>query len=290
MIADAVTGNAKAFMIANNAGSDIEDGSLAAIEAGLTIASYDSPIPGGADAGIFLFVTGVDFGTTGEVMADMGLNILGTEDGDFCVMIPNPQATNQNLWIKSLKNTILQEKYKKLNLIGVFFLVKDNLEGYKLKTREIINITKGEYPNPRLIMAPSTSALASAAKTLLEDGNCDIMKVSGLSVPAEMLEAAEQGCAPEFALFNNLDLGYLAYFVTRVISNGEVEGKAGDEIPAGRLGTRTIEEDSSRNTTKQSLKLTLGPFIKYNPSNVEQVAFIECIQGFCGDSEEYFEK
>jgi len=290
MIADAVTGNAKAFMIANNAGSDIEDGSLAARDAGLTIVSYDSPIAGGADAGENLFVTGVDFGTTGEVMADMALNILGTDGGDFCVMSPNPKATNQNIWIKSLKNTILQKKYKKLNLVGVFFPVKDNLEGYKLRTREIVNMTKGEYPNLRLIMAPSTSASAAAAKTLLEDGNCDIMKVSGLSVPAEMLEAAEQGCAPEFALFNNLDLGYLAYFATRAISNGDVEGKAGDEIPAGRLGTRTIEEDSSRNTTKQSLKLTLGPFIKYNPSNVERAAFIDCIQGFCGDSGEYFEK
>jgi len=121
MIADAVTGNAKAFMIANNAGSDIEAGTLAARDAGLTIVSYDSPIPGGADAGENLFVTGADFGTTGKVMADMALNILGPEGGDFCVMSPNPKGTNQNIWIQLLKDILPKEKYKKLKLVGVFF-------------------------------------------------------------------------------------------------------------------------------------------------------------------------
>jgi len=292
MIADAVTDKAKAFMIANNAGSEIENGSLAAREAGLTIVSYDSPIPGGADAGENLFVTGVDFGNMGVLMADMALNILGPEGGDFCVMSPNPNGTNQNIWIQSLKDTldVPQDKYKKLNLVDVFFPEEDNLKGFKLKTREIVNMRKGQYPDLRLIMAPSTSVSSAAAKTLLEDGNCDIMQVSGLSVPAEMLEATEHGCAPEFALFNSLDLGYLAYFATRAISNGVIEGNAGNNITAGRLGNRTIEIDSSRNTTKPSLKLTLGPFIKYNISNVERAAFIDCIQGFCGDSEAYFEK
>ncbi len=49
-------------------------------------------------------------------------------------------------------------------------------------------------------MAPTSVGIVSAAKALQDEGLCEEIKVSGLGVPAEMLEYTQNGCAPEFAL------------------------------------------------------------------------------------------
>ena len=108
-------------------------------------------------------------------------------------------------------------------------------------------------------MVPSTSGAAAAATALMSYDLCDTIKLSGLAYPPEMLKAHEAGCAPKFALFDNLDLGYLAYHATYSLVTGEVQGKEGETITAGRLGPRQIETDPYRNN---SLWIKLGDFIK----------------------------
>lgn len=286
MIEDATRLNGKAVMISNNAGEGIQNVTKAAREAGLTVVSYDSPIPGGYDVGENLFVTGVDFDQTGIEMATMALSILGDDGGDFCIMSTTPDATNQNSWIASMKEALANdERFKRLNLVDTFWPEKDDTDGYTKMALEIVKFRQnGTYPDLSLIMAPTTSGSAAAARALMDNDYCDIMKVSGLSVPAEMLEATERGCSPEFALFNNLDLGFLAYMATHAITTGAIEGKAGDEVDGGRLGKFEVTDDGNR------LTLLLGDFIRYNEGNVERAAFVDCIQGYCGTSEAFFEE
>ena len=288
MIEDAILLNGKAVMISNNAGEGVQNVTRAAREAGLTVVSYDSPIPGGYDVGENLFVTGVDFDQTGIEMATMALSILGDDGGDFCIMSTTPDATNQNGWIASMKEALANDKrFEKLNLVDTFWPEKDDMDGHTKMALEIVKFREnGTYPNLSLIMAPTTSGSAAAARALMDNDYCDIMKVSGLSVPAEMLEATERGCSPEFALFNNLDLGFLAYMATHAITTGAIEGKAGDEVDGGRLGKFEIIETDDGNR----LTLLLGDFIRYNEDNVERAAFVDCIQGYCGASEAFFEE
>lgn len=288
MIEDATRLNGKAVMISNNAGEGIQNVTKAAREAGLTVVSYDSPIPGGYDVGENLFVTGVDFDQTGIEMATMALSILGDDGGDFCIMSTTPDATNQNSWIASMKEALANDKrFKRLNLVDTFWPEKDDTDGYTKMALEIVKFRQnGTYPDLSLIMAPTTSGSAAAARALMDNDYCDIMKVSGLSVPAEMLEATERGCSPEFALFNNLDLGFLAYMATHAITTGAIEGKAGDEVDGGRLGKFEVTETDDGNR----LTLLLGDFIRYNEGNVERAAFVDCIQGYCGTSEAFFEE
>ena len=71
-VTNAVTQGVDAIMISNNAGDQIDPAIKAAADAGITVVSWDSPIPSGE--GEDLFVAQVDFDETGKVMADMALD------------------------------------------------------------------------------------------------------------------------------------------------------------------------------------------------------------------------
>ena len=64
--------------------------------------SWDSPIPSGE--GESLFVAQVDFDETGVVMADMALEILGEDGGEFAILSASPDAANQNAWIEAFED------------------------------------------------------------------------------------------------------------------------------------------------------------------------------------------
>ena len=81
--------------------------------------TYDSPLKSGRDAGESLFVSPVDFGETGVLMANMALSILGEGGGDLVILSTTPNSANQNAWIASMKTALARdEKYSKLNLVG----------------------------------------------------------------------------------------------------------------------------------------------------------------------------
>eukprot|EP00986_Skeletonema_menzelii_P017856 scaffold22492_cov138-Skeletonema_menzelii.AAC.17 len=136
--------------------------------------------------------------------------------------------------------------------------------------------------------AETGKVMAEMALSILGDGGGDFVimgssrrstnQVSGLGFPPELLRASIAGCAPQFALFDNLDLGYLAYHASHELASGKVEAKDGETVSAGRLGTRQIETDPYRDN---AFWIKLGDFIKYDQSNVERASFLECIRGFC---------
>ena len=106
---NAVTQGVDAIMVSNNAGDQIEPAVKAAADAGITVVTWDSPIPSGD--GESLFVAQVDFDETGTVMADMALYILGDDGGEFAILSASPDAANQNAWIAALKEALAEPKY-----------------------------------------------------------------------------------------------------------------------------------------------------------------------------------
>ena len=103
-VTNAVTQGVGAIMVSNNAGDQIDTATQAAADAGIAVVSWDSPIP--SAAGESLFVAQVDFDETGKVMADMAVEILGEEGGQFAVLSASPDAANQNAWIASLEEVL----------------------------------------------------------------------------------------------------------------------------------------------------------------------------------------
>ena len=96
---------------------------------------------------------------------------------------------------------------------------------------------------------------------------CDKVKVSGLGLPSEMVSYTKNGCAPEFALWSFVDLGYLTYYVTYLIATGALKAEEGETFEAGRMGNYTITKDPTRDN---GLRVLMGPFTKYNKDNVDK--------------------
>ena len=109
---NATTQGVDAIMISNNSGDQIVPAVKAAHAKGLKVVTWDSPIP--SAEGEDVFVAQVDFSETGKVMAEMALNILGDEGGQFAILSASPDAANQNAWIKAMEEALKDPKYSKL--------------------------------------------------------------------------------------------------------------------------------------------------------------------------------
>jgi len=263
IVTNATTQGADAIMISNNAGDQIAPAAQAARDAGLTVVTWDSPIPSGE--GEQLFIAQVDFDETGKVMADMALELLGEDGGKFAVLSASPDAANQNAWIAALQEVLETDPtYANLDLIDIVYGNDQSEDSYN---QALALVSK--YPDMELIMAPTTIGIASAAKAMQDEGLCDEVKVSGLGLPSEMVEFTLNGCAPKFALWSFVDLGYLTYYTTYLLATGAIGGTVGERFEAGRMGTYTIEKDPTRDV---GLRVLMGPFTVYDESNVEDAA------------------
>jgi rhamnose transport system substrate-binding protein len=263
IVTTAATQGVDAIMISNNAGDQISPAAQAALDSGVTVVTWDSPIP--SAEGEQLFIAQVDFDETGKVMADMALSILGDEGGQFAILSASPDAANQNAWIASMEEVLeTDDTYASLELLDIVYGNDESEESYNQALALV-----DQYPDMDLIMAPTTVGIAAAAKAMQDEGLCDDVKVSGLGLPAEMVSFTLNGCAPEFALWSFVDLGYLTYHAAYALGTGMIEAEAGATFEAGRMGTYTIEEDPTRDA---GLRVLMGPFTVYNADNVEAAA------------------
>ncbi len=258
IVTTAATQGQDGIMISNNAGDQIVPSAQTARKAGVTVVTWDSPIP--SSAGEQLFIAQVDFNEIGIVMADMALNILGGS-GKFAVLSATPDAANQNAWIAAMKKALKNAKYSKIQLVDTVYGDDQSEKSYN---RALALVDK--YPDIGLIMAPTSVGIAAAAKAMQDEDLCDKVKISGLGLPAEMVSYTMNGCAPEFALWSFVDLGYLTYYTTYLIATGQIKAEIGQSFKAGRMGTYTIEKDPTRD---KGLRVLMGPFTIYNKNNVE---------------------
>jgi rhamnose transport system substrate-binding protein len=163
-----------------------------------------------------------------------------------------------------MKEALKDPKFSKLQLLDVVY-GNDQSEASYNQALALVD----KYPDMKVIMAPTTVAIAAAAKAMQDNKLCDKVKVSGLGLPAEMVSYTKSGCAPEFTLWSFVDLGYLTYYTTYMLASGQIKGTEGESFVAGRMGTFTITKDPTR---KAGLRVLMGPFTVYNKDNVEAAA------------------
>jgi rhamnose transport system substrate-binding protein len=226
----------------------------------MTVVTWDSPIP--SAQGEQVFVAQVDFDETGVVMADMARSILGEDGGQFAILSASPDAANQNAWIAAMERALEDPKYANLELLDTVYGNDQSEDSYNQALALV-----AKYPDMELIMAPTSIGIVAAAKAMQDEGLCDKVKTSGLGLPSELYDYTMNGCAPEFALWSFVDLGYLTYYLTYLIATGALQGVEGEQFEAGRMGTFTIEKDPTRDN---GLRVLMGPFTVYNQDNVTQ--------------------
>lgn len=256
---NAVTQGVGAIMVSNNAGDELAPSAQAAADAGIPVVSWDSPIP--SAEGESVFIAQVDFDETGLVMAEMALEILGADGGQFAILSATPEAANQNAWIAAMEEALAgDEKYSSLELVDTVY-GNDVAEDSVTQALALVD----QYPDLGLIMAPTTVGIVAAAQAMTQEGLCDQVKVSGLGLPDEMREFTLSGCAPVFALWSFVDLGYLSYYVAYGIATGQIEAAEGVTFEAGRMGRYTITADPTRDA---GLRVLMGPFTVYSEDNI----------------------
>ena len=259
IIESAITQGVGAIMISANDYDQLVPSTQKAMEQGIAVVTWDSPVD---PSGEQLFIAQVDFSETGKVMADMALDILGEDGGQFAILSATPDASNQNAWIASLEDALATDPaYAKLELVATVYGNDDPNDSYN----EALGLVDS-YPDLKLIMAPTTVGIAAAAKAMQDEGLCGTVAISGLGLPMEMQEFVENGCSQEFALWSFKDLGYLTYYVSYLLATGAMQPEVGVTFEAGRMGTYTIEEDPTREGGKRVL---MGPFSRYSADNLE---------------------
>ena len=259
IVTNATTQGVNAIMISNNSGDQIAPAAKAAQAKGIKVVTWDSPIP--SAEGEDVFVAQVDFSDIGKVMADMTLDLTGPGGGKFAILSASPDAANQNSWIAAMKTALKDPKYAKLNLVDTVY---GNDESEKSYTQAQALVDK--YPDLKVIMAPTSVGIVAAAKALQDEKLCDKVKISGLGSPTELLAYTKNGCAPEYAWWSFVNLGYLTYYTAYALATGAIKPEEGAKFKAGRMGEYAITKDPTR---AKGLRILMGPFTVYNKDNVE---------------------
>ena len=86
-----------------------------------------------------------------------------------------------------------------------------------------------------------------------------------LGLPSEMKAAVKAGSAKQFGIWNPIDLGYSAVYLSYQIASGKYKGVEGECIPVGRMNEICIGAGNSA--------AMADPFI-FDASNIDQFAEI----------------
>jgi rhamnose transport system substrate-binding protein len=249
LIAQKVTGLA---ISANDSDALVPTGK-AAMEAGIPVVTWDSAI---APGGRTIHINQAEAQGIADVQLKMALDLTGGEGGEIAILSATSTAPNQNEWIKLMKESLAKPEYAKLKLVDTVYGDDDDTKSYN----EAQGLFK-KYPDLKVIIAPTTVGIAASARAVQDANLVGKVLVTGLGTPNQMREYVKSGAAPQFALWNPADLGYLAIYAMDAIASGKIKGQPGDKFTAGKLGEYTVAADGT---------VLLGlPFI-YNKDNIDK--------------------
>jgi rhamnose transport system substrate-binding protein len=240
---------------ANDADALVPTGQ-AAMDAGIPVVTWDSAIAvDGRDLHINQAVTqGI-----GAIQIQMASNLAGPDGGQIAILSATSTAPNQNAWIEVMQEELTKPEYANLELVEVVYGDDDDTKSYN-EAQALFT----KYPDLEVIIAPTTVGIAASGRAVTDAGLIDQVFVTGLGTPNQMREYVKNGAAPQFALWNPGDLGYLAVYAMHALASGQITAEAGQSFEAGRLGSYTIEDDPDL-----GLNVLLGPPFVYNAENID---------------------
>jgi rhamnose transport system substrate-binding protein len=179
--------------------------------------------------------------------------------GQIAILSATANATNQNTWIKFMKDELTKPKYKDMKLVKVAYGDDDDQKSFQ-ETQGLISA----YPNLKGIISPTTVGISAAARYLSKSPKKGKIMLTGLGTPNQMRKFVKDGTVKEFALWSPADVGYLAGYAAAALASGQITGKEGESFKAGKLGERKIGADG---------EVVLGPPQRFNAQNIDQFKF-----------------
>jgi rhamnose transport system substrate-binding protein len=184
---------------------------------------------------------------------------VGPDGGEIAILSATANATNQNAWIKVMKDTLKDPKYKDIKLVKVAYGDDDDQKSFQ-QMQGLIQA----YPDLKGVISPTTVGVAAAARYLSTSPQKGKIKLTGLGFPNQMRKYVKDGTVDEFQLWVPKDVGYLAGQAAAALVAGRISGKEGEKFKAGRLGEYTIGKNG---------EIVLGPLTTFNKGNIDKFDF-----------------
>ena len=255
-IQTATTQKASAILVSADDATAIAPALQAAMAAGVKVVGYDSSPAAGA---FNVFVNQADTAGIGKGLADMACDEAPSCTGEIAVLSAAQTATNQNAWIAAMQTTLKDAKYAGLKWDGVVY-GNDDPAVSTTQAQALLSA----HPNLKVIVSPTTVGIVAASQVVKAQNKTGKVFVTGLGTPKGMVDYVKGGQAPEFALWNVTDLGYLAYAVAVDLINGTIKGAAGDKF------TVKFADGSVDYTIGDGSVVVLGPPFVFNAKNIDQ--------------------
>jgi len=226
-----------------------------AMNAGIKVVTYDSDT---APAGRNLFINQADSESLGRSQVDLLAKQLPS-GGEIAILSATPNATNQNTWIKYMKDELKKPEYSKLKLVKIAYGNDDDQTSFT-QTQGLLQA----YPNLKGIISPTTVGIAAAARYLQSSKYKGKVMLTGLGTPNQMRKFVKDGTVKAFELWDPAKLGELCGYAAAALATGQISGAQGDSFTAGPLGKYTVGADAT---------VTLGPPQVFDASNIDKFNF-----------------
>lgn len=257
LVNELVAQNVTGIAVAGNDFDALETSLKAAMAAGIKVVSLDSSVNPSSrqthinQAGVF---------EVGQALVDAVFDLTGGE-GEWAILSATATASNQNAWIAMMQEILKDEKYAKLNLVEIAY--GDDI--YQTSVDETQALLQN-YPNLKLINAPTTVGIAAASKVITDNELQGKVIVTGLGLPSEMAEFMGQPpvACPYMFLWNPIDVGRTAAYALLEMANGELTGALGESFTAANGITYVVTQSGDGGT-----EIIIGPPFEFNADNIE---------------------
>lgn len=244
-----------AFIIAGNDPNAVAPALKRAAQAGVKIVAMDSDV---APSARTVFINQASSEEIGRSEVKMLSEQIGGK-GEIAILSATANATNQNTWIRFMKDQLKKPEYSGMKLVKVAYGDDDDQKSFQ----EMQGLMQA-YPNLKGVIAPTTVGISAAGRYLSKSRYKGKVKLTGLGTPNQMREFIEDGTVTEFALWNPEDVGYLAGYAAAALASGQISGQQGEKFKAGKLGEYTIGKDG---------EIVLGPPTRFNEENIDKFDF-----------------
>src|SRR4051794_16640828 len=184
IINSAVQQKPDALIIAGNDPNAVAPALKQAAQRGVKVVAMDSDVAPSARS---VFVNQVTTELVGKNQVESIAKQINNK-GEIAILSATVNATNQNAWIKVMKDELKDPKYKDIKLVKVAYGDDDDQKSFQ-ETQGLIQA----YPNLKGIISPTTVGVAAAARYLSSSPQKGKIKLTGLGFPNQMRKFVKDG-------------------------------------------------------------------------------------------------
>ncbi|CAN0009857.1 unnamed protein product, partial [Chrysoparadoxa australica] len=249
IINDLIAQRVDAIAVSSNDTDALVPALKKAMQRGITVISWDSGV---APEGRQMHLNPSSNPLIGNMIIKLAADHL-PDGGEVALLSATTTSTNQNIWISEMEKVM--GNYPGIEVVATVY--GDDLADKSY--REAQGLMQ-KYPDLDAIIAPTSVGIVAAAQAVVDAGKVGQVNVTGLGLPSEMAGAIDSGASKSFAIWNPIDLGYSATMIAHALATGEATAEPGAEIPMGRMGTVTLDENNEG--------AMADPFV-YDSSNID---------------------